>query len=175
MPTWWDDDSMWQTEMSGDGGKSVLTPETTSNIDVPGGITNAGAEDVVGTTGGSNNGAPTGNPDLLKTSEGVSSKLTQWAKDNKEIAAALAKEIMGAIGGAGVAGINRGTMERKAELELQNAQALRTDATARSSANAFRGGLGMSPSGNQVIARAGGAPVYDPASGQIKRPGLIHT
>ena len=179
--SWWDDLSIYDTGPSNPGGASVLTPDpqfaggestpSGSSASYVAGITNPGAEDLaLGTSGDDKRYGPV---NVNNDSGGWTDRLAKWALANKEVAGALATAIFGAIGGAGTAAVNRGTMERKAELELQNQQQLNSDKTTRAAANAFKGNLAMQPSGNQVIKRAGGAPVYDPVSGQVRRPGII--
>jgi hypothetical protein len=96
--------------------------------------------------------------------------LSDWVKGNQTVAAALVTGIMSALGGMGKAGLDRQTLERKAQLDQEALNAIVT----RKSAGTYRGSLGMGPSGNQVLMRPSGGPVYDPGTGQIIRPGLIN-
>jgi hypothetical protein len=140
------------------GDAGGFTPGFGSDISGIAGITNPDAELVTGFTSTS---------DQTKDFGG---QLSNWVKQNKEVAAALVQGIMGALGGVGKAGLDRQTLERKAQLEQEALNAIVT----RKSAGSYRGPLGMGPSGNQVLMRPSGGPVYDPGTGQIIRPGLIN-
>lgn len=183
---WWDDLSLYDTGPSNPGGESALTPDTqysTGGTDVTSGATTPSGDSAINTGGldgplgdsAANYKAGMGfnATDAGKTSD---SNLSAWVKGNKEVAAALAQGILGALGGAGAAALNKSTMKDKAALELQNAKELADAKVARTSAGAFKGSLGMGPAGGgQPLTRSDGTPVYDASSGRVRRPpGLIN-
>jgi hypothetical protein len=144
--------------LSGVGDAGGFTPGFGSDISSIAGITNPDAELVTGFTSGRDQPTDFGG------------KLSSWVKENQTVAAALATGILSALGGMGKAGLDRQTLERKAQLDQDALNAIVT----RKSAGSYRGPLGMGPSGNQVLMRPSGGPVYDPGTGQIIRPGLIN-